>query len=82
MNRFCIVQEISSFSDCLVLFHILIIRWIVEYTMFSPDIELKIRAHNQLVGRLIGRGGATIKKIMEETGAHIYVSKLVFIYHL
>ncbi|KAM3723589.1 Insulin-like growth factor 2 mRNA-binding protein [Dirofilaria immitis] len=39
-----------------------------------PDIELKIRAHNQLVGRLIGRGGATIKKIMEETGAHIYVS--------
>uniref|UniRef100_A0A1I8EHK6 KH domain-containing protein n=1 Tax=Wuchereria bancrofti TaxID=6293 RepID=A0A1I8EHK6_WUCBA len=39
-----------------------------------PDIELKIRAHNQLVGRLIGRGGATIKKIMEDTGAHIYVS--------
>ncbi|CAG9540775.1 unnamed protein product [Cercopithifilaria johnstoni] len=39
-----------------------------------PDIELKIRAHNQLVGRLIGRGGVTIKKIMEETGAHIYVS--------
>lgn len=39
-----------------------------------PDIELKIRAHNQLVGRLIGKGGATIKKIMEETGAHIYVS--------
>ncbi|VDN03161.1 unnamed protein product [Thelazia callipaeda] len=38
------------------------------------DVELKIRAHNQLVGRLIGRGGATIKKIMEETGAHIFVS--------
>lgn len=48
--------------------------------IFSPDIELKIRAHNQLVGRLIGKGGATIKKIMEETGAHIYVSKLVFIF--
>lgn len=52
---------------------------IVEHITFSPDIELKIRAHNQLVGRLIGKGGATIKKIMEETGAHIYVSKFVLI---
>lgn len=54
--------------------------WITQaccYLVFdySPEIELKIRAHNQLVGRLIGKGGATIKKIMEETGAHIYVSK-------
>uniref|UniRef100_F1KZW5 Insulin-like growth factor 2 mRNA-binding protein 1 n=1 Tax=Ascaris suum TaxID=6253 RepID=F1KZW5_ASCSU len=39
-----------------------------------PEIELKIRAHNQLVGRLIGKGGATIKKIMEETGAVVFVS--------
>ncbi|VDK52885.1 unnamed protein product [Anisakis simplex] len=39
-----------------------------------PEIELKIRVHNQLVGRLIGKGGATIKKIMEETGAVVFVS--------
>ncbi|CAI4222300.1 unnamed protein product [Auanema sp. JU1783] len=38
------------------------------------DVELKIRAYNQLVGRLIGKQGATIKKIMQETGTTIYVS--------
>uniref|UniRef100_A0A914UWI3 K Homology domain-containing protein n=1 Tax=Plectus sambesii TaxID=2011161 RepID=A0A914UWI3_9BILA len=36
--------------------------------------ELKLRAHNQLVGRLIGKGGATIKKIMEETSTTVFVS--------
>jgi insulin-like growth factor 2 mRNA-binding protein 1 len=38
--------------------------------------ELKLRAHNSLVGRLIGKGGATIKKIMEETGCTIFVSNI------
>lgn len=38
--------------------------------------ELKLRAHNNLVGRLIGKGGATIKKIMEETGCTIFVSNI------
>lgn len=38
------------------------------------EIELKLRAHNQLVGRLIGKGGATIKKIMQDTGTVIFVS--------
>lgn len=36
--------------------------------------ELKLRAHNQLVGRLIGKGGSSIKKIMEESGTTIFVS--------
>lgn len=40
----------------------------------SNDYELKLRAHNQLVGRLIGKGGTTIKKIMEETGSVVFVS--------
>jgi len=38
--------------------------------------ELKIRAHNNLVGRLIGKGGGTIKKIMEETTCTIFVSNI------
>jgi insulin-like growth factor 2 mRNA-binding protein 1 len=38
--------------------------------------ELKIRAHNNLVGRLIGKSGSTIKKIMEETGCTIFVSNI------
>lgn len=42
---------------------------------FSVEPELKLRAHNQLVGRLIGKGGATIKKIMEETSTTVFVSK-------
>lgn len=42
----------------------------------SSEVELKMRAHNQLVGRLIGKQGATIKKIMSETETVIYVSNL------
>ena len=30
-----------------------------------PEIELKILAHNNLIGRIIGKQGGTIKKIME-----------------
>ncbi|CAI5445854.1 unnamed protein product [Caenorhabditis angaria] len=41
----------------------------------GADIELKIRAHDPLVGRLIGKQGATIKQIMHETGTQILVSK-------
>lgn len=41
----------------------------------SNEVELKLRAQNQLVGRLIGKQGATIKKIMSETETVIYVSK-------
>ncbi|KAK6031641.1 KH domain protein, partial [Ostertagia ostertagi] len=40
----------------------------------NSEIELKIRAHNQLVGRLIGKQGATIKRIMQDTGTTIFVS--------
>ncbi|KAF8357044.1 imph-1 [Pristionchus pacificus] len=42
----------------------------------SNEVELKLRAQNQLVGRLIGKQGATIKKIMSETETVIYVSNL------
>lgn len=40
---------------------------------------LKLRAHNQLVGRLIGKQGSTIKKIMADTNSVIFVSKWVFL---
>lgn len=50
--------------------------------VLRSEIELKLRVHNQLVGRLIGRNGATIKKIMEDTGAVVFVSKLVEIFSL
>uniref|UniRef100_A0A915DDQ0 K Homology domain-containing protein n=1 Tax=Ditylenchus dipsaci TaxID=166011 RepID=A0A915DDQ0_9BILA len=38
------------------------------------SVELKIRVPNQLVGRLIGKQGASVKKIMEEAGASVSVS--------
>ena len=31
----------------------------------STEMALKILAHNNLIGRIIGKNGATIKKIME-----------------
>ena len=33
-------------------------------------------AHNNLIGRIIGKGGATIKKVMEETATKITVSSI------
>ncbi|CAJ0598664.1 unnamed protein product [Cylicocyclus nassatus] len=45
-----------------------------DETKDNSEVELKIRAHNQLVGRLIGKQGATIKKIMQDTGTTIFVS--------
>ena len=42
-----------------------------------PTIPLKILAHNELVGRVIGKNGQTLKKIMTETETKIIISKLV-----
>lgn len=43
---------------------------------FSSEICLKILAHNNLIGRIIGKGGNTIKRIMQETDTKITVSSI------
>ncbi|KAI4500862.1 hypothetical protein M0802_004073 [Mischocyttarus mexicanus] len=40
------------------------------------DITLKILAHNNLIGRIIGKGGNTIKRIMQDTDTKITVSSI------
>ncbi len=40
------------------------------------DIPLKVLAHNNLIGRIIGKQGGTIKRIMEETETKITVSSI------
>lgn len=40
------------------------------------ELSLKILAHNNLIGRIIGKQGATIKKIMEDTDTKITVSSI------
>ncbi|KAK0417668.1 hypothetical protein QR680_013139 [Steinernema hermaphroditum] len=40
----------------------------------TDEYELKIRVFNELVGRLIGKSGKTIKSIKSETGAYVSVS--------
>ena len=42
----------------------------------SDDIPLKILAHNNLIGRIIGKQGSTIKRIMEDTDTKITVSSI------
>merc|ERR1712223_476158 len=42
----------------------------------SEDIPLKILAHNNLIGRIIGKQGSTIKRIMEDTDSKITVSSI------
>lgn len=48
-------------------------------TVFSPlpyrEVPLKILAHNNLIGRIIGKNGNTIKRIMETTDTKITVSR-------
>lgn len=44
---------------------------------FFRDVILKILAHNNLIGRIIGKEGNTIKRIMSETETKITVSRLV-----
>ncbi|XP_060948789.1 insulin-like growth factor 2 mRNA-binding protein 3 isoform X1 [Limanda limanda] len=45
-------------------------------TKFTEEIPLKILAHNNFVGRLIGKEGRNLKKIEEETGTKITISPL------
>lgn len=40
------------------------------------EVSLKILAHNNLIGRIIGKGGSTIKRVMLETETKITVSSL------
>lgn len=40
------------------------------------EIILKILAHNNLIGRIIGKGGNTIKRIMQDTDTKITVSSI------
>ncbi|XP_066989727.1 insulin-like growth factor 2 mRNA-binding protein 1 isoform X10 [Macrobrachium rosenbergii] len=40
------------------------------------EIPLKILAHNNLIGRIIGKGGNTIKKIMDDTSTKITISSI------
>ena len=38
--------------------------------------HFQVLAHNNLIGRIIGKSGATIKKIMEDTETKITVSSI------
>ncbi|XP_012270910.1 insulin-like growth factor 2 mRNA-binding protein 1 isoform X2 [Orussus abietinus] len=45
-------------------------------TTNKGEITLKILAHNNLIGRIIGKGGNTIKRIMQDTNTKITVSSI------
>uniref|UniRef100_A0A8C8DQ15 Insulin-like growth factor 2 mRNA binding protein 3 n=1 Tax=Oryzias sinensis TaxID=183150 RepID=A0A8C8DQ15_9TELE len=45
-------------------------------TKFTEEIPLKILAHNNFVGRLIGKEGRNLKKIEQDTGTKITISPL------
>uniref|UniRef100_A0A672GKM3 Insulin-like growth factor 2 mRNA binding protein 3 n=1 Tax=Salarias fasciatus TaxID=181472 RepID=A0A672GKM3_SALFA len=45
-------------------------------TKFTEEIPLKLLAHNNFVGRLIGKEGRNLKKIEQDTGIKIYISSL------
>ncbi|XP_065897214.1 insulin-like growth factor 2 mRNA-binding protein 2 isoform X2 [Dysidea avara] len=41
-----------------------------------PCVPLKLLAHNELIGRVIGKQGATLKRIMAESNTKITISKI------
>ena len=47
-----------------------------DQSVHSSEITLKILAHNNLIGRIIGKGGNTIKRIMQDTDTKITVSSI------
>jgi predicted RNA-binding protein YlqC (UPF0109 family) len=47
----------------------------VKLVSVYREISLKILAHNNLIGRIIGKGGNTIKRIMQDTDTKITVSR-------
>jgi insulin-like growth factor 2 mRNA-binding protein 1 len=50
----------------------------IHLTKNPNDFPLRILAHNSLIGRIIGKSGATIKKIMETTDCRITVAANIF----
>ncbi|XP_029665014.1 insulin-like growth factor 2 mRNA-binding protein 1 isoform X1 [Formica exsecta] len=48
----------------------------VDTPKMESEITLKILAHNNLIGRIIGKGGNTIKRIMQDTDSKITVSSI------
>lgn len=58
--------------------------WLINYVTFiytpvwnvysTDDIPLKILAHNNFVGRLIGKEGRNLKKIEQDTDTKITIS--------
>lgn len=54
---------------------LLIVNFVVSFSANS-EITLKILAHNNLIGRIIGKGGNTIKRIMQDTDSKITVSSI------
>ena len=47
-----------------------------DFGHFYREISLKILAHNNLIGRIIGKSGNTIKRIMQDTDTKITVSSI------
>ena len=54
---------------------LLLIAWPFSFFIYSTEeIPLKILAHNNFVGRLIGKEGRNLKKIEQDTDTKITIS--------
>jgi len=50
-----------------------------SYFFYSSEIVLKVLAHNNFIGRIIGKGGNIINTIKKETDTKL-VENLVFVF--
>lgn len=50
-------------------------RYVTDYGVCNSEVMLKMLADDRYCGRIIGKEGKMIKKIREDTGTKITVSK-------
>ncbi|XP_078454403.1 LOW QUALITY PROTEIN: insulin-like growth factor 2 mRNA-binding protein 1 [Lampetra fluviatilis] len=67
-------SEEGSIEACRLILDI--VRDEAKSTNFSGEIPLKLLVHNDFVGRIIGREGRNLKRIEQESGTKITISRL------
>uniref|UniRef100_A0A7N8YR43 Insulin-like growth factor 2 mRNA binding protein 1 n=1 Tax=Mastacembelus armatus TaxID=205130 RepID=A0A7N8YR43_9TELE len=64
--------EVSSYF----LHYFLLKYWYISWVCSADEVPLKILAHNNFVGRLIGKEGRNLKKVEQDTDTKITISPL------
>jgi hypothetical protein len=54
------------------------LKYVVVFFLYCSDIVLKVLAHNNYIGRIIGKGGNIINTIKKETDTKFVLNNFIF----